>query len=104
MERSDLNSDACIAELERLRTKGADFLVIPATARWWLQHYTQFGEYLQVRYGALRSEQRRLHRGAGAAAYEGRRLPGDPCDRALVAAALHTVWRVPPGPLWSAQI
>jgi len=51
------NSDACIAELERLRTKGADFLVIPATARWWLQHYTQFGEYLQVRYGALAEEQ-----------------------------------------------
>ena len=34
------DSDACIAELERLRQRGADFLVIPETASWWLQHYS----------------------------------------------------------------
>jgi hypothetical protein len=51
------NSDACIAELERLRSRGAEFLVIPATARWWLQHYTQFGEYLRTRYRTLGDEQ-----------------------------------------------
>jgi GT2 family glycosyltransferase len=52
-----LNSDACIAELERLRLKGAEFLVIPKTARWWLTHYAQFGEHLHTRYGAFSDEQ-----------------------------------------------
>jgi len=51
------NSHVCIAELERLRSKGAQFLVIPATARWWLRHYRQFGEHLEARYGALGDEQ-----------------------------------------------
>ena len=46
------DSDACIAELERLRSRGAEFLVIPASARWWLAHYTQFAEHLQTRYRA----------------------------------------------------
>jgi GT2 family glycosyltransferase len=50
------NSDACIAELERLRAKGAEYLVIPETARWWLQHYAQFGEHLHARYGAMADE------------------------------------------------
>jgi GT2 family glycosyltransferase len=47
------NGDACIAELERLRSRGAEYLVIPATAQWWLQYYRPFGEHLQSRYGAL---------------------------------------------------
>ena len=45
------DSDACIAELERLRQRGADFLLIPETALWWLQHYTQFAAHLEQRYG-----------------------------------------------------
>jgi GT2 family glycosyltransferase len=44
------DSDACIAELERLRQRGADFLLIPETARWWLQHYTRFAEHLMKHY------------------------------------------------------
>ncbi len=51
------DSVACIAELERLREKGAQFLVIPETARWWLRHYAQFGEHLRARYGPLVDEQ-----------------------------------------------
>jgi GT2 family glycosyltransferase len=51
------SSEACIAELERLRLNGAEFLVIPATARWWLTHYRQFGEHLRSRYGVLADEQ-----------------------------------------------
>jgi GT2 family glycosyltransferase len=47
------DSEACIAELERLRAKGAEFLVIPETARWWLQHYARFGEHLLTRYTTL---------------------------------------------------
>jgi GT2 family glycosyltransferase len=50
------DSGACIAELERARSKGAQFLVIPETARWWLQHYVQFGEHLQARYGSVVDE------------------------------------------------
>jgi GT2 family glycosyltransferase len=45
------DSAACIAELERLRSRGADFLVIPETARWWLRHYTEFAEHLEKNYG-----------------------------------------------------
>jgi GT2 family glycosyltransferase len=51
------DSGACIAELERLRAKGAEFLVIPETSHWWLQHYAQFGEHLRARYGANGDEQ-----------------------------------------------
>ena len=47
------DSNACIAELERMRIDGADYLVIPATAQWWVQHYKEFGEYLNTRYAAL---------------------------------------------------
>jgi hypothetical protein len=47
------DSDECIAELERMRAKGAEYLVIPETARWWLQHYAQFGEHLHAHYGAI---------------------------------------------------
>jgi GT2 family glycosyltransferase len=50
------NSDACIAELERQRARGAEYLLIPDTARWWLQHYARFGEHLHARYGAIADE------------------------------------------------
>jgi GT2 family glycosyltransferase len=50
------DSGECIAELERLRAKGAEYLVIPETARWWLQHYAQFGAHLQAHYGAIADE------------------------------------------------
>lgn len=45
------DSAACIAELERLRARGADFLVIPETARWWLRHYAEFADHLERHYG-----------------------------------------------------
>ena len=34
-----LDSASATAELERLRRGGADYLVIPVTARWWLDFY-----------------------------------------------------------------
>lgn len=43
------NSDTAIAELERLRGAGAEFLVIPRTSAWWLDHYREFAGHL-VRY------------------------------------------------------
>ncbi|HJZ73906.1 MAG TPA: glycosyltransferase family 2 protein [Vicinamibacterales bacterium] len=51
-----VDSAGCIAELERLRSMGAEFLVIPATARWWLEHYARFGEHLHTHYRALGDE------------------------------------------------
>jgi len=51
------DSDACIAELERLRSRGADFLVIPETSRWWLQHYGRFAEHLDTHYWPVGDQQ-----------------------------------------------
>jgi GT2 family glycosyltransferase len=50
------DSEACIAELERLRSEGADFLVIPQTSRWWLDHYAGFADHLRRRYRAVGDE------------------------------------------------
>jgi len=35
-----------IAELERLRERGAQYLVLPATSLWWLDHYAGFRRHL----------------------------------------------------------
>jgi hypothetical protein len=37
---------AATAELEGLRRAGAEYLVIPATARWWLDFYAELAAYL----------------------------------------------------------
>jgi len=47
------NSGACVAALERMRGDGAEYLVVPATAQWWLRHYKDFGEYLNSHYRAI---------------------------------------------------
>jgi hypothetical protein len=41
-----LDSAAAIAELEARRRAGAEFLVMPATARWWLDFYADFAGHL----------------------------------------------------------
>jgi hypothetical protein len=41
-----LDSAAATAALERLRRQGAEYLVIPATARWWLEFYSEFATHL----------------------------------------------------------
>ena len=40
------DSAEAIAQLEASRSDGAQFLLIPETSRWWLDHYRDFGEYL----------------------------------------------------------
>jgi hypothetical protein len=40
------DSAAAIGELERLRRLGAEYLVLPATARWWLDFYEGFAAHL----------------------------------------------------------
>jgi len=39
---------AAITNLEALRAAGADWLVIPATARWWLDYYEEFARHLET--------------------------------------------------------
>ena len=43
-------STAAIAQLESLRARGAEFLLLPATAFWWLEHYGGFRRHLEERY------------------------------------------------------
>ncbi|MBI4870254.1 MAG: glycosyltransferase [Candidatus Riflebacteria bacterium] len=40
-------SAGAIAELDAARARGADFLVLPATAFWWLDYYAGFKVYLE---------------------------------------------------------
>jgi hypothetical protein len=47
------SSAAAICHLEALRFQGADYLVVPATANWWLETYPDFIRYLQRRYASI---------------------------------------------------
>jgi GT2 family glycosyltransferase len=49
------DDDQCVAELERLRVKGANYLAIPAPAMWWLEHYHRFSQHLMTHYGIVAS-------------------------------------------------
>jgi transposase-like protein len=44
------DSAEAIAHLEELRAKGANFLLLPAPARWWLDHYRAFRQHLEKHY------------------------------------------------------
>jgi GT2 family glycosyltransferase len=50
------DSAAAIDHLELLRARGGEFLLLPATARWWLDHYAGFREHLERRYSLIRDE------------------------------------------------
>ena len=41
---------AAIEQLERQRSRGGQFLLFPATALWWLEHYGQFRRHLETNY------------------------------------------------------
>ena len=43
------DSKAAIRHLEELRSRGAQYLVIPRTAFWWLEHYREFSQHLERR-------------------------------------------------------
>ena len=51
------DSAEAIAQLEALRAKGADFVLFPRTAFWWLEHYAEFGQHLESRYRAAVRQQ-----------------------------------------------
>jgi len=42
------NSAAAIAQLETLRNRGAEFLLLAKTSFWWLDHYKEFEQYLDT--------------------------------------------------------
>ena len=44
------DSVAAIEHLETLHAMGADYLLFPATAFWWLEQYPEFGRHLDVNY------------------------------------------------------
>jgi phytanoyl-CoA dioxygenase PhyH len=44
------DSAEAIAHLQELQAKGAEYLVFPAAAFWWLEHYREFGQYLESRH------------------------------------------------------
>jgi glycosyltransferase involved in cell wall biosynthesis len=48
--------DAAVAHLEAVRTKGANYLVFPKSAFWWLEHYTDLRRHLQERYREIRPD------------------------------------------------
>lgn len=48
-------SSEAIAHLEALRARGGGYLLIPSTARWWLDHYAKFRQHLETHYARLGS-------------------------------------------------
>jgi hypothetical protein len=44
------DSADAIARLEELQARGADYLLLPRTAFWWLDHYTEFSRHLTEHY------------------------------------------------------
>jgi GT2 family glycosyltransferase len=59
------DSGAAITHLEELKNRGADYLLIPPPALWWLDHYPQFKEWLDVHYRSLPGDDCRLIRLSG---------------------------------------
>jgi GT2 family glycosyltransferase len=52
------DSEEAIAHLESLRSRGAEFLVVPPTYLWWLRHYEGLREHLDGNYGPVISDDR----------------------------------------------
>lgn len=71
------DSDQAISHLEELRAEGADYLVVPSTAFWWLEHYDTFFRHLD-RYALLHQDYDCLvfHLVEGAASKVGVSEPG----------------------------
>jgi GT2 family glycosyltransferase len=47
------DSAEAVAQLERLRERGAQYLLVPGTSAWWLEHYDGFARHLRLRYRPL---------------------------------------------------
>ncbi|MEA3213416.1 MAG: hypothetical protein QOE70_6473 [Chthoniobacter sp.] len=51
------DSREAIQQLEKLRQQGAQYLLFPSTALWWLEHYTQFRQHLESHYELILREE-----------------------------------------------
>jgi glycosyltransferase involved in cell wall biosynthesis len=51
------DSAAAIAHLEALRLQGGQYLLLPGTATWWLDHYREFGQHMEKRYRIVFQEE-----------------------------------------------
>lgn len=47
------DSEEAIGHLEALRDGGAEYLIVPSTYRWWLEHYQDLRAHLDARYQAV---------------------------------------------------
>jgi hypothetical protein len=77
------DSVEAIASLDRLRRNGVEYLAFPSTARWWLEHYSEFKQHLDLQHELLVDVpatgvvyRLRQPAAAVAASVEGRQLPG----------------------------
>jgi len=52
------DSAEAIAHLETLRAKGVTDLLVPATSRWWLDHYMEFRQHLDAYYRRVWADER----------------------------------------------
>lgn len=52
------DSAAAINHLEALREKGGQYLIFPAAALWWLEHYGEFRQHLDMHYRRLEADQK----------------------------------------------
>jgi GT2 family glycosyltransferase len=50
------DSDDAIGRLEALREDGAQYLVLPISAYWWLEHYGHFADHLRDRYAKTETD------------------------------------------------
>lgn len=50
------NDIAAISHLEVLRSRGAQFFVVPATAFWWFEHYSGFDRHLRASYRVVHED------------------------------------------------
>jgi hypothetical protein len=51
------DSEEAISHLEELRSRGAQFLLFPETAFWWLEEYEGFGRHLESRYRRVHDDE-----------------------------------------------
>jgi hypothetical protein len=47
------DSDAAVAVLEDMRARGAEYLLLPSTAFWWLDYYKGFHDHLERNYPSI---------------------------------------------------
>jgi GT2 family glycosyltransferase len=55
------DSADAIAQLERLRARGGEYLVVPRPSLWWLEHYSAFARHVERLYRAVVRDDRICH-------------------------------------------